>query len=182
MCEVQKCSGKVREKMRNNLIGKKLIWLSMFIALSVVGATIKIPAIVGSIALDSFPALLAASILGGGAGAVAGALGHLISAMLSGFQLGPMHFLISMEMAILVSMFGVFWHHHKKVVASLFFILGNSFIAPLPFLFILGKGFYWAVLPSLILMSAMNTGLALLLIPRLVPIISNRLFKGEIKG
>ena len=35
--------------------------LAVFIALSVVGAFIKIPSPIGSMALDSFPALLAAA-------------------------------------------------------------------------------------------------------------------------
>ena len=42
--------------------------LAVFIALSVVGAFIKIPSPIGSMALDSFPALLAAALLGPVAG------------------------------------------------------------------------------------------------------------------
>ncbi len=55
--------------------------LALFCALSAVGAQFKF---FGSIALDALPAFLAAIILGGPAGAVVGAVGHLLSATLSG--------------------------------------------------------------------------------------------------
>ena len=51
---------------------KKISLISLFIALSVAGASIKIPAIVSSVALDMVPALLAGVILGGGSGAFVG--------------------------------------------------------------------------------------------------------------
>lgn len=51
---------------------KKISTLALLIALSVVGAMIKIPAVVASVSLDSFPALLAGALLGGGAGAITG--------------------------------------------------------------------------------------------------------------
>ncbi|MFD1851598.1 hypothetical protein [Oceanobacillus bengalensis] len=37
---------------------RKMSILALFITLSVIGAAIKVPAILGSVALDSFPALL----------------------------------------------------------------------------------------------------------------------------
>jgi hypothetical protein len=155
------------EKMKSRMNGKMVSWLAMFTALSAVGAAIKIPAIVGSVALDVFPALLAAAIFGGGAGAIVGAFGHLISALLGGFPLGPMHFLIAIEMAVLVWMFGILFKSNKKLSASILFILGNAFAAPLPFIILMGKGFYLAIVPSLLIGSIINTIIALFAIPRL---------------
>ena len=146
--------------------GKVVSGLAMLTALSVVGAMIKIPAIVGSVALDVFPALLAAVLFGAGAGAVVAAFGHLLSALIGGFPLGPMHFLIAVEMAVLVWMFGRFYKNNK-VLASVLFIIGNSFVAPLPFMFLMNVGFYLGIVPSLLIGSIINTVIALAAIPRL---------------
>ena len=161
--------------------GKTVSWLAMFTALSVVGAALKIPAIVGSVALDAFPALLAAVLLGSGAGAIVAAFGHLLSAVLGGFPLGPMHFLIAAEMAVLVWLFGNLYKSRKKVLAVVLFILGNAIVAPSPFIFIMNEGFYWAIVPSLLIGSIINTGIALVMIPRLSSLFSNPFIKNEAK-
>lgn len=167
--------GSVKMKSRT------LIFLALFAALSAVGAMIKIPAIVGSVALDVFPALLAAALLGSGAGAIVGALGHILSALISGFPLGPMHVLIACEMAFLVYIFGVLYKKNLKVSASLLFILANAFAAPLPFLFLMNKAFYVALLPSLLVGSVVNTVFAILAIPRLKSIVRPAILEKEVK-
>lgn len=146
---------------------KKISLLALMIALSAVGASIKIPAVIDSVALDALPALLAAALLGVRAGAITGALGHLLSALIGGFPLGPMHLLIAVEMALLVWIFGVLYNRNKKILAGLVFVAGNAFVAPIPFIFIMNIGFYTAIVPSLLIGSAINTVLALILIPRL---------------
>jgi hypothetical protein len=161
--------------------GKFISWLAMLTALSAVGAAIKFPAIVGSVALDAFPALLAAGIMGGGAGAIVGALGHLVSAMLGGFPLGPMHFLIAAEMAVLVWLFGFIYKRNKKLLAAVIFILGNALIAPLPFALLISKGFYMGIVPSLLIASIINIGIALAAIPKTGAIFSQSRLKGEAK-
>lgn len=154
------------------LKGIKITWLSVFVALSVIGAAIKIPAgIVTSVALDSFPALLASALLGGPAGAIVGGTGHLLSALLGGLPMGPFHLVVAMEMAILSYIFALFYRNGHRWIASILFVLGNSFAAPLPFLFIMGEAFYLALVPSLLLGSIFNVAIALILIPRLVKII-----------
>jgi uncharacterized membrane protein len=158
-----------------------LILLALFSALSAVGAAIKIPAIVGSVAFDVFPALLAASLLGSGAGAIVGALGHLLSALIAGFPLGPMHGLIAVEMALLVYIFGVFYKKNKKVIASILFILANTFAAPLPFIFLMNIAFYVAILPSLLIGSLINTVIALVAIPRLKALVKQDLIEKDVK-
>jgi uncharacterized membrane protein len=149
------------------LSAKNIAWAALFIALSVVGASINIPAVIGSIALDSFPALLASVLLGSGAGAVIAAAGHILSALLGGMPLGPFHFLVAIEMAVLVWLFGNFYRAGSRIVASFIFLVGNAFLAPLPFLFIVGKEFFFAILPSLFIGSLFNIVAALLMIPRL---------------
>ncbi|WP_026575290.1 ECF transporter S component [Bacillus sp. UNC438CL73TsuS30] len=152
--------------MKNRLDGKMVSWLALFTALSVVGASIKIPAIVGSVALDVFPALLAAVLIGARLGAIVAAFGHLLSALFGGFPLGPMHILIAGEMGLLVWIFGVLYKN-KRIIASLLFVLGNAFAAPLPFIFLMSMGFYVTLIPSLFVGSMLNVVIGLLLIPRL---------------
>ncbi|WP_404451243.1 ECF transporter S component [Virgibacillus necropolis] len=154
---------------------RKLSLLALFIALSVIGASIKIPAIVGSIALDAFPALLASVLLGKYQGAIIAGFGHVVSAFLAGMMLGPMHLIIALEMAIMVWCFSVIYQTGKKKFAGLFFILSNSFLAPLPMIFLFSEEFYYALLPPLFIGATFNTVLALVLIPRFKTIFSRRI-------
>jgi uncharacterized membrane protein len=160
---------------------RMLILLALFSALSAVGAAIKIPAIIGTVAFDVFPALLAAALLGSGAGAIVGALGHLLSALIAGFPLGPMHVLIAIEMSILVFIFGVLYKKNKKGSASILFILANAFAAPLPFIFIMNTAFYVALVPSLLVGSIINTVIALVAIPRLKALVKQDLTEKDVK-
>ncbi|WP_041964157.1 ECF transporter S component [Mesobacillus selenatarsenatis] len=154
---------------------RKMSWMAMFIALSAVGASIKIPAVIGSVALDSFPALLAAGLLGGPAGAAAGGLGHLLSAIIGGMPLGPLHLLVAGEMALLAYLFALLYKNGKRWSAGVLFIMGNSFAAPLPFIFLMGKSFYLAIVPSLFAGSLLNTLLALIVLPRIVKLLEHSL-------
>jgi uncharacterized membrane protein len=160
--------------------GKLVSGLAMLTALSVVGAMIKIPAIVGSVALDVFPALLASVLFGAGAGALVGAFGHLLSALIGGFPLGPLHFLIAGEMAVLVWVFGRFYKNNK-ILASTVFIIGNSFVAPLPFIYLMNIGFYLGIVPSLLIGSIINTVIAIVAIPRLSSLVTQGLSNRDVK-
>ncbi|MDQ0218586.1 ECF transporter S component [Peribacillus cavernae] len=150
---------------------RKLSWAAIFIALSAAGAFIKIPALIGSVALDSFPALLAAVLLGPASGAVIAGAGHIVSAILGGMPLGPFHFLIMFEMAILAWGYGTLYLAGKRMSAAVLFLIGNVLIAPLPFVFLISPQFYMAMLPSLLAASVINLVIAHLLAPRLTPII-----------
>ncbi len=154
--------------------GKRASLLAMFVALSVVGALIKIPSVIGSVALDAFPALVAAVLLGSRSGALIAGFGHLLSALIVGFPLGPMHLLIAAEMAVLVWLFGALYEKSKRKTAVGLFLVGNGVVAPLPFLFMLGTGFYMAIMPGLVVASAINLVLAMALIPRLATIFEKK--------
>lgn len=89
---------------------KKISLFGIFLALAVVGASIKIPAVIASVALDMVPALIGAVVLGGRAGGCIAFFGHLLSALIGGMPLGPFHVLIAVEMAVLVWVFGYFYY------------------------------------------------------------------------
>jgi uncharacterized membrane protein len=139
----------------------------MFIALSICGALLKFPSIIGSVALDSFPSLIAVAIFGGVSGGIVASIGHIVSALLAGLPLGPFHFLIAIEMFVLVYLFSIIYRSGNKILSGLFFVICNGFLLPLPFLFLMGKGFYMAIIPSLAASSFLNVLIGFLLIPRI---------------
>lgn len=88
----------------NNTRIKKLTFTAIILALCIIGANIKL---MGSVALDSFPAFFGAVALGPVAGAFLGLFGHLFSAMLSGFPLTlPVHLIIGFCMMITMAVYG----------------------------------------------------------------------------
>lgn len=118
---------------------KKISLFGIFLALAVVGASIKIPAVIASVALDMVPALIGAVVLGGRAGDVL-LFGHLLSALIGGMPLGPFHVLIAVEMAVLVWVFGYFIKR-KTGVGRCVICCGKYFLASLPFLLSLAPDF-----------------------------------------
>jgi uncharacterized membrane protein len=80
--------------------------MSVFIALSAVGALTKIPSPTGTVALDACPGFFAAAAFGYFEGACVASIGHLLTAMTIGFPLGiPVHLYIALQMAVWVSAF-----------------------------------------------------------------------------
>jgi len=149
----------------------------MFIALSVVGGMIKIPAIIGSVALDLSPALIAAILLGPIKGGVVAFLGHLASSFVAGFPLGAFHFLIALEMFVIVWGFGLLYDRLHNFLSFSFVVILNSIVAPLPFYFLMGKAFYVSIIPSLFIGSVINGLVAILVSSKLFNMITK--LKGE---
>src|SRR5690554_4007232 len=83
---------------------RRLVYTAILVALSFVGAQVKI---MGSIALDSLPAFFAALLLGPTSGAIVGGLGHLLTAMTSGFPMTlPIHILLIFTMGFVCCLYG----------------------------------------------------------------------------
>ncbi|MDC7286034.1 ECF transporter S component, partial [Bifidobacterium thermophilum] len=86
-------------------------------------------AVIGSVALDAFPALLGAALFGGPIGAVVGGMGHLLSALMGGLPMGPFHLIVAAEMALLAYVFAYLYRKGRKWTAAALFVLGNAFAA-----------------------------------------------------
>lgn len=87
---------------------KRIARVAILVALSAVGAFIKLPSPTGTVALDSAPAFVAAAAFGPGEGAIVGALGHMFSALITGFPLGlPIHVLVAASMIVWIALFGL---------------------------------------------------------------------------
>ena len=143
---------------------RKLVRIATFIALSGVGAYIKVPSPTGTVALDSLPGYLAAALLGGWPGAVVGALGHLFSAWVVAMPLGlPLHLIIAAQMAVSVSVFGYLFRNGQKAAAIAVGIILNGIVAPAMLIPMLGAGFFFAMVAPLVIISAVNIMLAFML-------------------
>lgn len=140
---------------------KTLTLVAMLIALSAVGALIKI---FNTVAFDSMPGYFAALYLGSLYGAIVIALGHLLTAVTSGFPLGVLnHLYIALQMAVYAYLFRVFYKKFNVYVAIVLTTLLNGPLAALLFVPIFGWGFFIAWVFPLTIASFINISLAALI-------------------
>lgn len=96
----------------------------LLIALSAIGAMIKIQ---GTIAFDSMPGYFAALFISPMAGGFVATLGHLLTSITSGFPLTvPMHLIIALEMGLIAYIFGILGRKSNGIIASIVAILLNG--------------------------------------------------------
>jgi riboflavin transporter len=74
--------------------------IAIFSALTVVGSFIKTPSPIPSVAFDSTPGFFAALYFGALDGALVCGIGHIVTAVMSGFPLGIYHIPIAIGMAL----------------------------------------------------------------------------------
>ena len=158
---------------------KKLVLAALFVALSFVGANIKV---MSSIAFDSLPAFLGTLVLGGGWGAAIGAVGHLLTALTSGFPYTlPAHLVIAVMMALAMVVFLSLINLCQRfrlpeivsyVVGGVAAVLVNGPVAVLLLFPLLGPAMgsaaLLALIPVLSLVAGINVALAVV-IYRLLP-------------
>lgn len=145
--------------MKSKLSVKFITLCGFFIALSVAGAFIK--PFGNSIAFDSLPAFLAASMLGPLAGAITGFLGHLISASITGFPFSlPVHLIVAVEMALVMIIYAFLARKINIIVSAVIAILLNGAGATALLVPILGTSFFIAMIGPLTLVAAINVILA----------------------
>ncbi len=111
---------------------KEIVSAALFIALSFIGANIKI---MGSIAFDSMPGFLGALLFGPAYGAFIGMTGHFLTALLSGFPLSfPVHMIIIVDMAATMAIFSLVYRKIAEedfslraiIIASVFGVIMNG--------------------------------------------------------
>jgi hypothetical protein len=142
---------------------RRVVLMALFIALSAAGAGIHIPGVLGTPALDSMAGYLGAMAFGAAFGAPVAALGHLLTAALSGFPLTlPVHLAIAALMAVAAGTTGWLWRRLGPLAAIVWGILFNGVIEPALFIPIPGFGpaFFAASVGQLVIASALNVGLA----------------------
>ncbi|MGE5579301.1 MAG: hypothetical protein ACM3WU_04575 [Bacillota bacterium] len=109
---------------------KDIAVMALSVALAAAGAFIKIPSPVGTVALDSWPGYACSLVLGPSGSWVAFA-GHLASALVSGFPLGPaLHAVIALEMALCALAFAWVTRRFGYVAGVTVAVLLNGLTAP----------------------------------------------------
>ncbi len=138
---------------------KQIAIMAIFIALSAVGAFIKIPSPIGSIGLDSAPGYFAAVAFGPVIGGIVIAIGHLLSGAVVGFPLTiPVHLGIAIGMALIAWVFyllgrkGIVGLVAGVVICSLL----NSFALGVLLIPIGGTALYVSMIVPLMVASAVN--------------------------
>lgn len=159
-------------------MNRKWSYFIVFTSLAVVGSFLKIPSSIGSVAFDSFPALVAASILSPVWGMGTAAFGHIMSAALDGFPLGPLHVIIAVQMVLIVGFYGWLYRRNWRIPAVVSFVIGNGVLAPICFWLILGRAMAVSLIPSLTAAATLNSVVAFLVAPRLSKALSARAKKG----
>ena len=106
---------------------KVLTRSGLLIALSAIGAMIKIQ---GTIAFDSMPGYFAALFINPMAGGFVAALGHLLTSITSGFPLTfPMHLMLTLVMGLVAYVFGTLGKKTNGIIACIVAIFLNGPIA-----------------------------------------------------
>lgn len=136
---------------------RRVARIAIMIALSGVGAMIKIPSPTGTVALDSAPGFFSAVAFGPLDGAIVGALGHLFTAATTGFPLGlPMHLFVGVQQAMWAIMFWLLATRVNLWVGVVGAILCNGVIASALLIPIGGVGLFLSLLVPLTVGSAIN--------------------------
>lgn len=136
---------------------KRLSIMAIFIALSAVGALIKIPSPVGTIGMDSAPGFFCALAFGGVTGAIVIAFGHLLTAAVVGFPMTiPIHLYIALQMALWALCYR--WVNEKLglIPAVIVGIILNGVVSSFAMFPMMGMGGVMGLMPFLVVGAALN--------------------------
>ena len=140
---------------------RRIARIAIFIALSAVGALVKVPSPTGTVALDACSAFFTAITFGAKEGSIVAFLGHILTAAITGFPLGvPTHLYIALQMAVWVS---IFWYVATKInliLAVVIAILCNGILSALLIIPIGGFGLAAALMLPLTVGAAINVIIA----------------------
>ncbi len=147
---------------------KQLALIAMLIALSVIGAQIKV---FNTIAFDSVPAFIGGLLINPVAGGIIGIFGHLVTAGVSSFPLGLLtHLIISLMMFLTVYLFAKVYQ--KSVILAV--VVAVIFNGPLSLLLltpIIGVPLAKVLIVPLSIVAAINSTLGI--------VVFKSIFKGQ---
>jgi len=142
---------------------KRVAIIAVFMALSAVGAMIKIPSPIGTIGLDSCAGYFCALAFGGVEGMIVIAIGHILSAAVVGFPLSiPIHIAVAATMAIWALIFRFIGRKGNvgMAIAVVVAAMLNAFGSGLLLIPVGGVGLYVANMIPLLVAAAANAVLA----------------------
>ena len=136
---------------------KRAAYIAIFIALSAVGAMIKIPSPVGTVGLDSAPGYFCAFAFGAVEGAAVVFVGHLLTASVVGFPLGlPLHLFIGLQMAFWAILVRFIQQKIGIWPAVVTGVILNGVVSAFSMVFVGGMGAVIGIMPFLIAGSLFN--------------------------
>lgn len=142
---------------------KRVAYMAVFIALSAVGAMIKIPSPVGTIGLDSAPGYFCGLAFGYMEGIWVIFIGHLITAGIIGFPLGiPLHLFIGLQLAAWVIVFRWISRKLGQVAGTITAVFLNGIVSAFTMFFVGGMGAVLGTMPFLIAGSLVNVLIAVI--------------------
>lgn len=140
---------------------RRIARMAIFIAMSAVGAMVKVPSPTGTVALDAAFAFFAAIAFGWREGAIVAALGHMLTALSTGFPLGlPMHLFIAIQMSAWVSIFEIIAKKINIWVGAVVAVILNGPVSSLLVIPIGGIGLTAALILPLTIGSIINVFIA----------------------
>lgn len=140
---------------------KRIARMAIFIAISAVGSMIKVPSPTGTVALDASIAYFSAIAFGWKEGSIVAALGHLLTALTTGFPLSfPLHLFIAFQMACWVSLFQLAAQKIHLWVGILIAVILNGPISSLLVIPVGGVGLMVALILPLTIGSIINVFVA----------------------
>ncbi len=156
--ELQKTRVKVRKEF---FTPRRIARMSVLIAISAVGALIKIPSPTGTVALDSCTGYFSAVTFGWSEGAMVAGLGHLLTAFTTGFPLGlPVHLYIAIQMALWASLFSLISRKISLTLGIIVAVLLNGVASAFLIIPFGGSGMATALLLPLLAGSIVNIVIA----------------------
>ena len=153
---------------------KLMTYTALTAALCVIGSFIKVPGFITTAALDTVPALVSVLYLPPLYSGFVAAIGHLATGLYSGMPLGVFHALIAVEMLILLVIFNVLHKKQFHILKWSFVLIFNGILAPLPFYFLVSPAFYIASVPSLLIATAINCVIAIIVMPMIEKIMQRK--------
>ncbi|MEW6193964.1 MAG: ECF transporter S component [Bacteroidota bacterium] len=140
---------------------KRIARMAIFIAMCAVGSMIKVPSPTGTVALDAAFAFFSAVAFGWREGAIVAALGHMLTALTTGFPLGlPMHLFISIQMAVWVTIFDITAKNIHLWFGAVLAVILNGPISSLLVIPIGGFGLFAALILPLTIGGFINVFIA----------------------
>ncbi|MCP4114952.1 MAG: alpha-ribazole transporter [Desulfobacteraceae bacterium] len=142
---------------------RRIARIAVFIALSAVGAMIKLPSPVGTIGLDSAPGFFCALAFGYVEGAAVIAMGHMLTSAVLGFPLGiPLHLFIAAQMALWAVALRLIRGRFGIIAGSTVTVLLNGVLSSFSMFFVGGMGAVLGIMPFLLAGSLVNVLIAAL--------------------
>ena len=154
-------SDRIPDRRSHGLSVKEVAYTAIFIALSAVGAMIKIPSPVGTIGLDSGPGYFCGLAFGYRIGSLVIFAGHLVTSGLLGFPLGlPLHLFIGIQLALWVIIYRWISLRLGLVPGGVAAVLLNGGVSAFTMIFAGGMGAVLATMPFLAAGSLINVAIA----------------------